>query len=227
MKYNCIIIDDEPDAHTVLNHHIKTIGEIHLIAAFFSAQEALQFQDWDSIDFIFLDINMPEISGFGFLSLLKQNIKIIFTTAHSKFALQSFEHNVVDYLLKPISYSRFSTAINKLDNTATPKPPIPPAIRFQGYEQDIDPNLISFAESFGNYVKIHFPNKKSILIHNTLQNVAETLRPYHFKRIHKKYLINTNFVKQINKDEIILIDNQTLPIGISYRQMVVGTLKNL
>jgi two-component system, LytTR family, response regulator len=224
MTYTCVIIDDEPDAHIVLKHHIKKRGNIELLAEFGNAGDALNFFKKNTVDFILLDIDMPEISGFGFLSLLDHKPKIIFTTAYSDFALQSFEYNVIDYLLKPISFIRFSAAMDKLENNNLRNRILPEFIKLADVGVSINPYDIIYVESFGNYVKIHLENQ-TVITHSTMQKISQILLDYGFLRIHKRYAINVKKVFGTVSDKVVLSNNASLPVGISYRQMVSITLQ--
>jgi DNA-binding LytR/AlgR family response regulator len=227
MTYNCIIIDDEADAHIVLKHHCEKDKRIVILGQCYNAKEALLFLKTNIVDFIFLDVNMPEISGFGMLSILEQQPKIIFTTAYSEYALQSFEHNVIDYLLKPISAERFTNAINKLAITYTSnqsKNLLTSPLIFDGIEKEILPSEILYAESCGNYVKFYLQNS-NVLTHSTMQKIADRLTNYGFVRIHKKYIVQLALITSVTLESITLVENIMLPIGISYRQVVVGLSK--
>jgi DNA-binding LytR/AlgR family response regulator len=226
MKYSCIIIDDEPDAHVVLKYYCEKLGNIEIITQCYNAEEAIRFFSTDThIDFIFLDINMPEISGFGLLSIIKQQPKIIFTTAYAEYALKSYDYHAIDYLLKPIKWERFKIAIDKLKNRNTTDTQLKSYIHFEGFNNDILPSDIIYAASYGNYVKL-FMGKKPVLVHSTMLNVHEKLIPYGFIRIHKQYIIQKALVTHKDNDKITLQNNISLPVGISYRQMIATLIVN-
>ncbi|HEY0055990.1 MAG TPA: response regulator transcription factor [Pedobacter sp.] len=223
MKYKCLIIDDEPDAHVVLKHYCEKHGQIEICGNCFNALEAVKYLESKDVDFIFLDISMPEISGFGFLSLLKVQPKVIFTTAYSQHALQSFEHNVIDYLLKPVKWERFAAAINKLSNTVSGLPDTDKDLFFKGIETAISAKSILYAESLGNYAKLHLADKTAIT-HTPMHTLLDSLTNHGFIRIHKRYIVQKDAIITKSVDKIVLINETVLPVGISYRQFVSALL---
>ncbi len=221
----CLIVDDEPDAHTVLQTFCNRIGFVAIKASFHHALDALEFfKGGGDVDFIFLDINMPQVSGFDLLTLLQPQPKIIFTTAYKEHALQSFEHNVTDYLLKPIPFHRFLKAVNKVAaEVAEKSKPVDPFILFDGLEKPLEASLILYAESGGNYVKLHTASK-TLLVHATMQTVSNRLEEQGFIRIHKQYTVPLAGIEKYFVGTVVLNCGKELPVGISYRQYVAGLL---
>lgn len=156
--------------------------------------------------------------------LLKDTIKVIFTTAYSQYAIQGYEFNVIDYLLKPIAFERFLKAVNKLA-LKQPQEVIPETIRINNIHKPVDPKDIVFVESVGNYVKITFKTS-NIVIHSTLKDICDVLEPYGFIRCHKRYIINHTSIITAENDKITLSNKKEIPIGISYRQQVKLVLKD-
>ena len=220
MKLNCLIIDDEEEARELIKLYCEKTNFITIKAICSNAIEAINYLNENPIDFIFLDIEMPEINGLQFLNLLKTQPKVIFTTAYSEFALKGYEYNVIDYLLKPISFERFLKATNKLTfNTNNDTNNLPKTIKINHIHKPFEPNEIVYIEALGNYVKIYF--KKNVqVVHYTLKSLIEILAPYQFIRCHKSFLVNVTSIVKISENKIKLNTNKELPIGISYSQKV-------
>lgn len=156
----CIIVDDEPAAHYVLANYIKQNPQLELVFQGYNGIEAMNFLRENSVDLMFLDINMPEISGMELLKILPTHPKTILTTAYSEFALESYDYGVIDYLLKPIYFPRFLKAIDRFFATESVKQKAEEtvnsvSVKVDGYMMDIELDQLLFAQSFGNYVKLH------------------------------------------------------------------------
>ncbi len=219
--YNCLIVDDEPNAHAVLKHYIAMDTELNIAGQAYNAIEAQSYLDTKNIDIVFLDINMPEITG---LQMLKQkNIKasIILTTAYSDYALDGFELGVTDYLLKPIPLNRFINAIQKAKKILLVEN-LDKFIYFKinGMNMKILYSDILYFESVGNYIKIHTIQKKHLTI-GTLSDLENTLNEQDFLRIHKSYIVNNKFLKNTSNKTSITINENTIPIGRTYKGTVV------
>ncbi len=221
----CLVIDDEPDAHTVLQTFCKRLGFVSVKESFYNALDTLAFfKGGGSVDFIFLDINMPQLSGFDLLAMLQPQPKIIFTTACSEHALKSFEHNVADYLVKPIPFDRFLKAANKVADESSQRTKAPEMfIKFQGLDKPIEAATLQYAESCGNYVKLHI-TAQTFLVHATLQMITCQLEDYGFVRIHKQYAVPLAGIVKYCGERLVLQGGKELPVGISYRQYVAGLL---
>ncbi|HEU4497369.1 MAG TPA: response regulator [Flavobacterium sp.] len=223
MKLTCVIIDDEPDAQEILRLYCNKCGFITIKGVCSNAVEAMHLLNETDADFIFLDIEMPEINGLALMRLLKDTTKVIFTTAYSEYAIEGYEFNVVDYLLKPIAFERFLKAVKKM--VPKPEETLPQMIKLNHIHKPVSPNEIVFVESVGNYAKIIFTASNAV-IHGTLKDIYGQLEPYGFIRCHKRYIINCMHILSVGNDNIMLSDKKQIPIGISYRQKVRLILKD-
>lgn len=228
MLYKCIIIDDEPLARELLESYIQKIPFLQLVQSFPSAIEASLAIHSQPIDLIFLDIEMPHLNGLDFLRNLKQPPTIIFTTAYAEYALDAFNLNVVDYLLKPIEFTRFFQAVNKViknspeeASVTIPKPNIQPELPaesddyfFIKTDQKIVKVLthdILFIEGLQKYVKIHLTTEVLISL-TSLSHLLEKLPSNSFTRIHRSYIINIAHIDSIQGNTITIQDHH-LPLS--------------
>jgi DNA-binding LytR/AlgR family response regulator len=222
-KIRVLIVDDEPGSHKILENYIFRKTELELTGVAFNAIEAGLFLSAHSVDVIFLDITMPEIDGFAFIKMLKKPPFIIFTTAHSQYALESYEYNAVDYLKKPIPFDRFTRAINKLllmmDKGASSEP-VKNDIRLKvgGCMTSVPLNQILYVQSMGNYVKIFMENK-FLITQVTTAELEDNLPKLSFLRIHKSFIINRSKIEEISGDELRIGGNR-LPIGKTFKKYV-------
>lgn len=214
----CVIVEDEPDAQTLLKSYCQKSGNLEVKATFFDALSAVRYVEQNVIDLLFLDIQLPGISGLSMLPLLSYQPKVIFTTAYGDYALEAFNFNVIDYLLKPIRFERFLKAIAKMDDH--PQRALPEKITFdQAANEAFAPAEVTHVEAFGNYLKVH-GRAKTVILHLTMKDIAARLEPYGFIRVHKSYLVNPPFVQKATDTECLLTTDVSIPIGISYRQQV-------
>jgi two-component system, LytTR family, response regulator len=219
----CLIIDDEPGAHEVLVNYINRVAELELCAQAYDAIQANSILKSSAIDLIFLDINMPEISGLEFIEMLQTPPQIILTTAHSEHALEAYDKGVIDYLLKPIPFPRFLKAINKAQAALALQKPeeviTTITLKVDGLEEVFLFSDIQYFESVGNYVKVVAkPKPKLTLI--TLNKLEEMLPKSAFIRVHKSYIVPTEVAKQAYKSDFIAIDNVQIPIGRTYKMLI-------
>ena len=219
----CLIVDDELSSQRVLQHFIAETAVLDLKATCNNAAEAFKYlQLNDPVDLLFLDINMPQQSGLDFYKTLKDPPQVIFTTAYPQYAVDGFEVNAVDYLLKPIGYERFLTAIHKVlnnQNTSSNEDFI--VIKENKTLHKLYFSEIQFVEAFGDYVKVH-SKEKTITTHSTFSNFINNL-PHYFLRIHKSFTINLNKMSHLSGNQIT-IDTHTIPIGKTYKQTVLNAL---
>jgi DNA-binding LytR/AlgR family response regulator len=225
----CIIIDDEPMARDVVRRYIQMIPALKLVGEFGNAIEATMFLQEQSVDMIFLDIKMPQLSGIEFVRSLHNVPKIIFTTAHKDFAHEGFELDVTDYLLKPIRFDRFFRAVNKAlpqkqqeleTQGITTGENIRPAISFiylraERKMKKVPLDDILYIESDRDYVKV-FTEKGFIATRQTIASVEAMLSESRFIRIHRSYIVSVSKLKSFTA-ETVEIGNKELPIGKLYR----------
>ncbi len=234
MKSKCIIVDDEPLARKVIKTHLQNFDDIEIIAECGNAVEADRVIRENNVDLIFLDIEMPQISGFDFLKNLKNSPKIIIVTAYRNYALKGYEYDIVDYLLKPVSFDRFYKAVTKffkqLKNTEIN---IFEEGDFAGksfiyFNEDktiykIYLTDILYLESFREYIKVHTVNK-AIMTKLPISKIEEKLKDKGFARIHKSYIVSLGKINSFNS-RIINIGDTELPIGRTYKDAVMKVLK--
>jgi len=224
----CIIIEDQPPAQRVLKKYINDMGSMELKATFADALQAMDFLKTEIIDLIFLDIHLPKISGIDFLKTLHRTPHVILTTAFSDYALESYEYDVLDYLLKPFSFERFVQAVSKVPVHASKKsgqnilvePASPPDFIFikSGYEHiKINVSNIRFIQSDADYTEL-FTTEKKYLSQEPLRYWEETLDPQKFKRIHKSYILNLSHIQKVIGNQIRLDEKTTLPIGRAFKE---------
>jgi two-component system, LytTR family, response regulator len=236
---NCIIVDDEPLAQQVIEDYAITIPYLTVIAKCSSAFEAFDVLRTKKVDLIFLDIQMPNVTGIDFLNSLEYKPMIIFTTAFSEYALDAFNLNALDYLVKPIPFDRFLKAVNKAfdyynlknrgqetvkdGNTSAPEKFI--LVKSDYQTQKVDLNEITFIEGLKDYIKIHLSNSKPVITLNSLRNMAEKLPADQFIRVHKSYIVALNKVDSISRNRII-IGETYIPIGDNFKDEFYALLKN-
>lgn len=232
MKLTCYIVDDEPLAIEVIESHLEEISRVEVAATFQNAVKAFEALQEQPVDLLFLDIQMPGLTGIKLLKTLKNPPNVIFTTAYREYALEGFELDVTDYLLKPISFERFLKAINKVfAQRKTASPPVvseqknhPPLfIQINKKRVKIEPEEILFIESQRDYVKIKTANKE-ILAHQTISYLEERLPDESFLRIHRSFIVRLDKIESWSSTEIELAETQ-LPIGRTYKSEVMRTLE--
>ncbi len=222
----CIIVDDEPPAVRILQKYTEQYPDLTCVATTNKSIEALQLVDKLNPDILFLDIQMPELTGIQLSTLLKDKVKIIFTTAYAQFALEGYELNVVDYLLKPISFDRFIQSVEKVKNQLSKTQNLEIPEKFEDFFfiktdgknrfKKIFLNEIFYIESIKNYVIIH-TEKEEIVTYNTLKYYEESLPENQFIKIHKSFLVSLNKVEKTDTNAVWVLDKE-LPLGDTYRQ---------
>ena len=220
MKY--CIVDDEPIAHRIIEGYCKNLPYLQKIGNCYDAFEAIELINNNVVDLIFLDINMPKLSGFDLLKTMQQSPKVIVTSAYKEFALEGYELNVADYLLKPFSFERFLKAMNKVrDNptpTITPSPENKKTSFFLKGDKkmhQIHTDNILFIEAYGNYTKVYL-GEEMIISHEKISSLEALLPASHFLRVHKSFIIATNKIKMIEGNRIA-IGAHFVPIGQTYK----------
>jgi DNA-binding LytR/AlgR family response regulator len=237
MKTKCLIIDDEPLARDLIRSHIEKLENFEICAECGDAMKALQELHKHKIDLMFMDIQMPQITGVEFLKTLKNPPKVIITTAYREYALDGFELDVVDYLLKPITFERFLKAINKyyqttqdevinvnqgIANTSVPEEAF---IYVKENKKVVKVHLseILYVEGLSEYVQI-YTNQKKIITKTSMTNMSEKLPDTCFVRIHKSYIVSLSKVEAFTASSIE-VPGKELPIGRSYKNSVLEMLQ--
>lgn len=231
---NCIIIEDQMPAQRILKKYIEDIGTLNLVGTYTDALEAMQVLNSEKIDVMFLDIHLPKLSGIDFLKTLPNPPQVILTTAFSEYALEGYELNVVDYLLKPFSFQRFIQAISKLSRPSDPKTANASGLQQHQSETEnknqsediyiksgydyirIKTDDIFFIMVDSDYTELHLESKKH-LSSESLRYWEDVLPQKKFKRIHKSYIINTAKINKISGNQIVLENNIKIPIGRAFK----------
>lgn len=234
MKISCIIIDDEPNALALLESYIEKMPSLHVQGKFFDGAEALEFLKKNKVDVIFTDIQMPLLSGFELADILPRSQKFVFITAYAEHALNSFTFHVVDYLLKPISFKRFSQAVFKIESlanteAATATQPVAEALQqtflfAKSGRQIVKVNFddILFIKGEREYVNLQLRNEK-LLIYKRMKEM-ETLLPPQFKRVHISYIVNTQHIQKVVMNHVQL-GSTSIPISDTYRDAFIRFLE--
>jgi DNA-binding LytR/AlgR family response regulator len=223
----CVIIDDEPFAHQVLEHYIDQTPGLVLKAKFRNTVEAFEYLGKQEIDLLFLDIEMPLVTGIHFLSVLPNPPKTIFTTAHKQYAYEGFELNAVDYLLKPFSFERFTKAVEKVGSLVESKPESAVntlVIKDKQGLLNINQQHILYVEGCRDYVKIA-TDKQTHIIYHTLKGILEKLNSKDFIQAHRSYLVNRLHINRIQQDTLVMQDKTIIPIGQHYRKQLLEQMK--
>lgn len=223
----CIIVEDESLAQQVIKSHLAHFDQLELVATCSNAMEAKDVLSKDDIDLIFLDIQLPGMTGFHFLSTYLNPPLVIITTAYSEYALESYEFNVIDYLLKPISLERFTKAIQKITNGRLVNPSVGEReikgdhifIKSGSKFFKVNFSEIIYIQSLRDYVRIHTKGL-NLVTHQTLSEIERSLPPNQFIRIHKSYIVAIDFIKTIFGNTVE-IDETTLPIGNNFKNNVL------
>ncbi len=228
--YNCLIIEDEPLAAEILRDYIGEVSGFHLVAACRDVVSATEYLRSHKIDVLFVDIHLPKIKGIDFVRTIQNQYQVILTTAYNQYAIEGYNLNVVDYLLKPIEFSRFLQAIQKISKNQ-PIVGIDASIQKDTYhffnvdkkQVKIYLNDISYIESLKDYVKIH-TGKNSIVTRLQIGELEKLLVTSNLFRIHKSYVVNLDKVSAYGASHIE-IDGHEIPIGRSYKELVMKELK--
>ncbi|SHM02537.1 LytR/AlgR family response regulator transcription factor [Flavobacterium saccharophilum] len=227
MKIKCVLVDDEPLAIKVLQNYFSNFTDFEVIATFNNSLEALDFINGTPVDAVFLDINMPMMTGFELISLIENKTKVIITTAFREFAAESYDLDVLDYLVKPIPLPRFIKCINKITTefnlknnikVETTKGDSHIFIKVDKKMMKINIEEILFIEGMKEYIKVVTPDK-TYITHKSLTSLSEELPADRFLRIHKSYVIALNKVKSIEGNRV-QIQSYTIPIGRNYSKDV-------
>ena len=234
MNLRCLIIDDEPPAIKLLAKYISSINGLKIVGQCSNAIEALNVLHANPVDVIFLDIKMPTMLGTDFLKSLSHPPKIIFVTAYREYAVEGFELEAVDYLVKPVSFERFFKAITKLNRVSEPDPisapadykPNPEAFVYLKVDRDMKKifiNEVTFIESWKDYVKVYLKSGKTVLARQSISAMENLLSEHKFLRVHRSYMVSLDKVTSYNGLSVQINEND-IPIGRLYKQAVMDRL---
>lgn len=219
---NCIIIEDEPAAQALLERYISLCPKLNCEGIFRDALSAQQFLDLRPIDLIFLDINLPEMSGVSFLRSLIHPPLVIFTTAYPQYAVDGFDLEAIDFLLKPFSFERFCKAVNKAKerfNNTTPATNGKITVKADRRLYQISVSDILYIESCGDYVSFYCLGRK-LVVHGTLKSWEEKLKGYSFLKVHRTTIINLAQIDHI-EGNLIQVGSFKLPVAEQYRDLLL------
>lgn len=231
---NCLIVDDEQHAIELLEMHLKKVPYVNIKATFTDALKAIEYLHTHEADLIFLDVNMPDISGIEFIKVLNKKINIIIVSAFREYALEGFEHEVVDFILKPVSFDRLLRSLQKAR-------PVQPAKEKEAAENaeyivlktdsknklyKVDFDDIVYVEGLKNYVSVITSTQKIVTLLN-IKSLEDQLPKERFIRVHKSYIVSLNQVKSVDGNQIFLKDiKEAIPVSETYKAAFFNLLKN-
>jgi len=224
----CIIVDDEPLARSLLEGHMADIPILEHVGSFKNAMHAFAFLKKSKVDVIFLDVQMPKLTGMDFLKSIQNPPKIILTTAYREYAVEGYEYGVVDYLLKPITFNRFFKAINRLQvnlkvqQSETNHQSESIFVHANKKQIKIDFAKVLYIESLKDYIKIHLKDKK-VVVKESLSQIESRL-PHTFLRVHRSYIVNCTKISAYTAKDVE-IDAIEIPIGGTFKDFVLAYLK--
>ena len=228
MTIKCLAIDDEPLALKQIGSYIKKTPFLELVALSNSGFDALGFISSNPVELIFVDINMPDLNGMDFVKSLKDKPYIIFTTAYTEYAVDGFRVDAVDYLLKPIGYSDFLKAVNKvktqvdlklLQSATSKSTPDHLFVKSEYKLVRIELSDIKYIESMHEYVRIHLVNDKPVMTLLSMKSMEEQLPSDRFMRVHRSYIVNLSRVKVIERNRIVFDNSVYIPVGDQYKEI--------
>jgi len=232
MKIKCVIVEDEPKAMSLLEEYTSKTSFLELVAQFTEPLQAMQLlHDNKNIDLVFLDINLPELTGIELAKVIDPSVKIIFTTAYSDFAVKSYEVNTIDYLLKPITYQRFFQAITKAKKIIEAEDGKNSSTKVQSHFfvksgkniVQINWNDIFYIEALKEYMSIVTTTDK-ILVYKRMSEL-EAIQPFNFKRVHNSFIINIDRIEKVERVELY-INKRSIPISKTYREEFFAILRD-
>ena len=234
MKLRCLLIDDEPPALKVLSSYISSINGLEIVGQCKNAIEALDVLHQKTVDLIFLDIKMPKILGTEFLKNLSHPPKVIFVTAYRDYAVEGYDLDAVDYLVKPVSFERFIKAISKVNRmmgreslTTVDHKPESDSFVYLKVDKDMKKiflNEILYIESWKDYVKLFLFSGKNLLVKQSISSMENLLSEHKFLRVHRSYMVSLNKISGYNGISVQL-ETKEIPIGRLYKQMVIERLQ--
>jgi len=229
-RYNCIIVEDEPLAAEVLKDYILQIPFLQLKGICTDALYAMDLLQKEKIDLMFLDIHLPKLKGLDFIKTLKKPPQVIITSAYQEYALQGYELNVVDYLLKPFSYERFNKAVEKVKQLTVQNIHTPDERRYLVIKEKegllkIPYEEVLYIEASKDYMKIFTPSRQ-YLTHLTMKKLEELLPAQLFIRTHKSFIVALKQIKLLKTDSLVLANNATIPVSLSYKEEVMRKFRS-
>jgi len=222
----CIIVDDEPLAREILSEYAAELPYLELVGSYSSAIQAMEVIKQQAVDLIFLDVNMPRLSGIDFIKALDRRPAVILTTAYPDYALQGYELDVVDYLLKPFSFDRFLKAVHKADIRVDSLGELHGGrllVRADKRTWLVDHADIMYVESMGDYVKIYTKNRKHV-VNESMKSIEDSLPGNQFIRIHKSWIVARSAIDFIEGNHLMCGD-QPVPIGKTYKDQLIKWLE--
>lgn len=235
-KLRCLIADDEPLAIKILENYVAQINFLECVAACRNGVEAFNILQSEKIDLVFLDIQMPQLTGINLLKNLTNPPCVIFTTAHREFAIESYELNALDYLLKPISFERFLKAVQKVEaisqsdsknqSIATHQPNFDEAFIYLKADKKVFKVMLKqiiLIESLKDYIIVHTTDSK-IITYINISHIEPQLPPDKFLRIHRSFIIGLDYLRSFSATDIVLSNQQEYPIGRTYKDVVAKVL---
>jgi two-component system, LytTR family, response regulator len=227
----CVIVDDEPLAIEILETYLGQMKETTVVARFTDAIEAFTYLQQNRVDLVFLDLDMPMLNGMELLKNLKTKPAVIITTAYREYAVEGFELDVTDYLVKPIAFPRFLKAVNKVSQTnpVNHEPAVQPDktegqhtlwLKVDKKQVPVMVKDILYIQSLKDYVRVVMPSQKLVTYH-TLQAILDRLSLYDFVQIHKSYIVQVSKINCI-EGNMVHVNGETLPVGRSYRNNLLG-----
>ena len=220
----CIIVEDQPPAQRILKKFIQDVPTLELVGVFSDGLQAMDFLNAEPVDLMFLDIHLPKINGLDFLKSIPEAPQVVLTTAFSEYALEGYDLNVVDYLLKPFSFQRFLQAVNKANAkhellaSKNEKAAVSEIYVKSSHEHiKVSVKDIYSISSDSDYTEIHLKNKK-ILSNEPLRHWLEVLGSNQFYQVHKSHIVNTQKIDRISGNQVLLTDSSKIPMGRAYKE---------
>ncbi|MCW3160941.1 LytR/AlgR family response regulator transcription factor [Chryseobacterium oryctis] len=226
-RIKCIIVDDEPLAILLLESYVEKVSFLELVFSTENPIDALDYIQKNECDLVFLDIQMPELTGINLMRILGDKQKYILTTAYSEYALEGYEYNIIDYLLKPISFERFYKSILKAQERFEMSKNSENSyfyVKASGQQHRVNFEDILFVESIKDYVNIKTSEQEYIVL-DTLKSMEKQLPESSFVRIHKSFIINLNQIQNFDIKKVNLVDNKEIPIGDMYKHNFLIKIK--
>lgn len=232
VKLKCIAVDDEPLALELIEHYVSNFSQLHLVQKFEDAISGAQFLKENTVDLLFVDINMPDISGLELVRALDKPPMIIFTTAYKNFAFEGFELNALDFLLKPIELLRFKKTVQKAidhfeakEGKAMPRRYLYVYVEYRLTKVELED--IQYIESLEDYIRIHLNGQKPLMTLMSLKSMQEKLPDDAFIRIHRSYIVPVQNVSVLHHHKVVLKSGTILPVGPSYATLVKNRINEI